>query len=516
MRAALGIDVGTTNAKAVLVDGEGRLLASAVRPIATRRLGDRASQDADAVWSAVRGAVRVVTTAAPAAANAVEAVLCASQYSSIVPVGGGGRPSAPMLLYLDKAGTDHSFAVMERHTDAFELFLGRHGIPPIGGGLSLAHLLHLQLDRPEVHAATDVYLEPMDFVNLRLTGRAAATQCTMLMSQLCDNRTQGATEYDAQLLDRSGVDSSRLPPLIAIDAAVGELLPEVAADLGLGPRALVYAGVNDSQAGVIATGAFAAGRGGVMIGTTSVLLETTDHLASDLDHEIVATPGPLPGCYVVFAENGLGGKALEHVLANVVYASDELADHLAGDHYEHLDAALGAAPAGSGGVLFCPWLAGTLSPAADPSVRGAFLNLSLDTRRTDLVRAVVEGICHNLAWLVPHVVAFTGAALHEVVFCGGAARSAQWAQTLADVLARPVRVVRDPELAVARAAALLALQRAGRLTESDLLALVDPAAVYEPRPELRDRYDAMQAQFQAAFSALQPISHALREAVEQR
>jgi xylulokinase len=248
-----------------------------------------------------------------------------------------------------------------------------------------------------------------------------------------------------------------------------------------------------------------------MIGTTSVLLETTDGLASDLDHEIVATPGPLPGRYVVFAENGLGGKALEHVLGSIVFASDELADHLARDHFERLDAALGAVPPGSGGVLFCPWLAGTLSPAADSAVRGAFLNLSLDTRRTHLVRAVVEGISHNLAWLFPYVIAFTGNEIDNVAFFGGAARSRRWAQILADIVNRPVHVLARPELAGARAAALLAFHRAGQLSEDDLVDLVETTAVYEPDAGCRAQYDTMQAQFEAAFVALRPLFHALNE-----
>lgn len=509
MPNALGIDIGTTNVKVVVTDDDGTIRAAAARPISTHRSGEVAEQDAEAVWTAASEAVRDATRAAPRPAAGITAVLCASQYSSIVPVDATGRATAPMALYLDRRGTDHSLAIMERHPDAFELFVTRHGIPPIGGGLSLAHLLHFQLDRPEVHAPTAAYLEPMDFVNLRLTGRVAASQCTMLMSQLCDNRTLTTTAYDPELLARAGVDPTRLPPLVPIDAAVGPILPDVAADLGIPERAIVYAGVNDSQAGAVATGAFRPGRVGAVIGTTSVLLETTDHLASDLEHELVATPSPLPGRYVVFAENGLGGKALEHVLGALVFASDELADHMALDHFQRLDAALAAAPPGSGGVLFCPWLAGTLSPAADARVRGAFLNLSLDTRRTHLVRAAVEGICHNLAWLVPAVVAFTGQPVDEVVFAGGAARSSEWSRILAGILDRPVHTLRSPDLAVARGAALLALQREGSLTTADLDSLVDADPPVEPSGAHRATYDRMHAQFRSAFEVLRPLYHAL-------
>jgi xylulokinase len=509
MTHALGIDVGTTNAKAALVADDGTIVASASRPIPMVRDGDVASQSPEALWDAVVGAVREVTGAAPDAASTVSSVLCASQYSSTVPVDAQGQPTADLVLYLDQRGTDHSFAIMEREPDSLLTFIDHHGIPPVGGGLSLAHLLHLQIDRPDVHAATATYLEPMDFVNLRLTGRVAATQCTMLTTQLCDNRTIGTSEYDPELIRLAGIDADRLPPLIGIGAAVGEPLPDVASALGIPADAVVYAGLNDSQAGAIATGAYTPGRAGAMIGTTTVLLETMDRKDTDLDHEIASIPGPLGGRYVVFAENGLGGKALEHVLGNLVFASDELADHVTADHFERLDDALRSVAPGSEGVLFLPWLAGTLAPRADTQMRGAFLNLSLDTRRTHLVRAVVEGICHNFAWLQPFVEAFTGEHIDEIVFGGGAARSAVWAQILADIVDRPVRTLASPDFACARAAALLAHQRAGVLAEEDLADFVVVDAEFDPQPAHRAIHDAVHTQFVAAFDALAPLYHGL-------
>jgi xylulokinase len=502
---ALGIDVGTTNAKVAIVGPDGSLAAAAQRPIATRRDGAVATQDPAALWAAVVEAVREAVRTAPEAAAAVTDVGVDSQYSSIVPVDRDGAAVGDLVLYLDQHGTDHSFAVLERHPEAFALWVERHGIPPVGNGLSLAHLLHLQLDHPELHAVTAAYLEPMDFVNLRLTGVVAANQCTMFMAQLCDNRTLGATAYDAELVDLSGVDPTTLPPLHPLDAPVGPVLPDVADELGIPRGATVHAAINDSHAGALATGVFRPGRAGAMIGTTSVLLDTADAHGTDLDHEVLSMPSPLPGRYLVWAENGLGGKALEHVLEHVVHAVDELGDHATDDQFARLDHALASVPAGSGGVVFLPWLTGSVSPQADPHVRGAFLNLSLDTGRTHLVRAVVEGICANLAWLLPVVERFSGHPITEVAFGGGAARSGTWASILADVLDRPVLTLRDPDQANARAVGLLALHRAGVLSEADLAARVETTGRCDPDPAVRPVHDRMQAAFEAAFSALRPI-----------
>ena len=130
---------------------------------------------------------------------------------------------------------------------------------------------------------------------------------------------------------------------------------------------------------------------------------------------------------------------MEGILNHLVHPDDALGDHGAADPFQGFESALAASPPGAGGVVFLPWLAGSLAPQADPSVRGGFLGVSLETNRVDLVRAAVEGVAHNLRWLLGPVEAFTGTTFDEAVLVGGAARSPGWTQVLADVLERPVR-----------------------------------------------------------------------------
>ena len=509
MAHTLGIDVGSTNAKVVLVAEDGTLVGRSSRPIPMLRVGDTATQDPRALWAAVVDAIRELTSAHPRAASDVVAVGTCSQYSSIVPVDAEGEPVDELLLYLDTRGTDHCFAIMERHPEAFDTWIEHHGIPPIGSGLSLGHMLHFQHDRPEGLEATAAWLEVMDLVTTRLTGRITATQSTMFTAQLCDNRTLGVTSYDPDLVAMSGIDVDRLPPLVAPDAVVGEMLPSMADDLGLPRGVVVAAGMNDSHAGAFATGAFAAGTTGLSIGTTAVLLDTFDRMAVDLDHEVLSMPSPLAGHYLVWAENGMAGKSVEHVLGELVHASDALGDHGSAQPFAALNAALAATEPGANGVLFLPWLTGSFSPHADRSVRGGFLNLSLDARRIDLVRAAVEGTAHNLRWLLPFVEQFAGRAGDRIVFGGGAARSELWAQIVADVLERPVATLTHPDHAVARAAGLVGLQRVGALPAGDLSDHVDVGATFEPDKATADLYAHRQTQFEAAFDALRPLHQAL-------
>jgi xylulokinase len=137
--------------------------------------------------------------------------------------------------------------------------------------------------------------------------------------------------------------------------------------------------------------------------------------------------------------------------------------------------------------------------------------MSLETDRADLVRAVVEGVAHNVAWLLPHVEAFTGERIDEITFVGGAARSARWCQVLADVIGRPVSPLTAPEGGAARAMALLALQRHGVISHADLdRAASTVTATYQPDSTLHEQYAYRQVQFEAAHAALLPISEALK------
>lgn len=509
MTAAVGLDIGTTNVKAVLVGDGGLPVAGAQRTVRTDRHDDAVEQDAEALWQHVVDCVAELTATRPEVAGRVGAIGVCSQYSSIVPVDARCEPVGPMVLWSDQRGTDHSLAILERDDTAFLTWLDLHGIPPLGGGLALAHLLHLQLDRPAQHATTAAYLEPMDYVTARLTGRIAATQHSMFMSQLCDNRSLDTRHYADELVIGSGVDVSTLPPLVAPDEPLGTLRPDVAAATGLPVDAVVHPGVNDTAIVGLASGMVRPGRAGLAIGTTSVVVDSVGFKDTDVDHEILSMPGLTTDRYLVFAENGYGGRLVEYVLDDIVYPNDALADHGTEERFARLDAALAGSAPGAGGALFLPWLGGSLAPSADPGMRGGFINVSLATRRVDLVRAVTEGVAHNLAWLIPHVEAFTGATIDELAFVGGSAHSPEWCQILADVLDRTVAPAVDPDTAVARAAARLALARIGAIDRADVEAGVELGAWYDPRADHRQMYDCHQHQFETAFEALRPISEAL-------
>lgn len=524
---ALGIDVGSTNVKVVVVDEHSGVAAAASRPVRTLVEGAAVGQDPDELWSAVVDAVQQVTATEPAAAADVVSIGVCSQYSSIVPVDAAGAALRPVKLYRDTRGADRCWEILGRHDDAFDTWVARHGIPPVGGGLSLGHLLHFQHDEPQVHERTVAYLEVMDLVNLRLTGRVAATQCTMFATQLCDNRRVGAVAYDDELVAMAGLDVDRLPPLIDIDGVHGHLDAGVAAQLGLPSGIEVRAAMNDTQAGAFATAALAPdrpGRGGIVVGTTGVLIRSMDHHAVDLDHEILAMPVPVADRYVVMAENGVAGAAIEHALGvlSPKGSTDPAGDRPpvaaagsggpvtpgnGGQRFAELEDALARTSSGAGGVLFLPWLAGSMSPATAAEMRGGYLGMTLGTERAELLRATVEGVARNLRWLLPAVDALAGDATTELCFGGGGARSLGVARVLAEVCGRPVSVLERPELAAARAVGAVALARHGGHDPVDVALPV--GEIIQPDRAATEVHDRMQPVFEEAFSATRPICQAL-------
>ena len=514
----LAIDLGTSGPKAAVVELSGRILATAHRSVDTLLLPDGgAEQDAEAVWSAVRSACGEALRSPGAAAADVRAVICSSQYSSIVPVDRDGRPTMNMLLWLDRRGETARLRRMPgfppRTDTPWQLltWLRIHGMPPVAGGISLTHMRWIKYARPDVYERTATFLEPMDYVTLRLSGRASANQCTAFMSLMTDNRNLQAMDYDPRLVRYSTLDRDKLPDLVAPGSTVGNVLPEVAAELGLSPQTRVVSGLNDTQCGGVGTCAFTGTHAAISVGSTSVMITHLAAKRTDVRHAILSMPSPVPETYFVMAENGTGGGTLEHFLGNLVYASDRFGELTARDRYALLQRTVDATPAGSGGVLFLPWLGGSLAPAADARMRGGFLNLGLATTRSQLARAVLEGVALNLRWLRPAVERFVKRRFSHFVFYGGGAESDAWSQIMSDVLGAPVHQLEHPRYATGRGAALLAFQALGMIGFDEFQARVPVRRVYEPNPAHGRLYADLSRQFIRAFRATRPIIHALSE-----
>ena len=510
-RYIVSLDLGTSGLKAALVSDGGEIVASAYRPVETILVEPNgAEQDAEAIWAATKDAMREVVQEAARPAKEIIAIAIASQFSSVVPVDRSGKPVMNLILWMDKRGGAYSREIYCRHPGAIATWVDVHGALPLpSGNDTLSHMLWVKEARPDVYQRTHKFLEPMDYLTARLSGEITANACTVFMMVLTDNRQLDDVHYDDTLIEMSGIDREKLPDLVPILSSVGTVLPAVAAEIGLSPETQVLSGLNDTQAVAVGTGTFLEGHGGVNIGTTSQILAHRADKASDLEHAIVSSPSPIAGRYVAIAENGIGAKALDHFLTNVTFASDALADHTTEDMFGGVDALVRDVPAGSGSVLFLPWLTGSHAPSSNENARGGFLNLSLSTTRALMVRSILEGVAYNLRWLLPSVEQFAGKEFDEIYFSGGGALSDEWSQILADVMGRPLLQLEDPRHCITRTTAFLGFERLGHLEMSDFPLIRHVRRTYEPRPERSAIYDELFEQFLAAFDRNRPIFDSL-------
>jgi len=511
----LSIDQGTSVAKVALIGESGRLAAAASRPIPLITLpGGGCEQNPDAVWKAVKDASREAVVKSGVSAEFIAGVICTSQYSSIVPVDTDGNHLMNMIMHLDHRGAPSN---LKQYPDFKKdgphhvlKWIRLNGLMPLGTGVdSVSHMRYIKFARPDVYERTHAFLEAMDFLTMKFTGRATANQCTALLMLTVDNRKLNVTDYHPKLIEYSQIDREKWPDLVPVDAIVGKVRPDVAEEIGLSPDTQVITGINDTQAGGVASHAFKGNHGGISIGTTGVIVTQVDFKRTDIRHSLVSMPSPIPDTYFVMAESNVAGKVLEYVLTNLIYAKDRFADHSTEEAFAALDEVLASIPAGSDNLIFLPWLTGSLAPVDDSRMRGGFLNIKLDTTREHLARAAVEGVTMNLRWLSEAVEKFTKREFSHFLFYGGAARSNQWGQIMADIMNRPVHELADPEYAVALGGAMLAFQRLGIIAYDDFENLVRIRKVYEPQPENRQAYDELFVQFLETFKKNRPIFRAL-------
>ncbi|NNK06733.1 MAG: carbohydrate kinase, partial [Myxococcales bacterium] len=289
----LAVDLGTSNVKAAVVDRHGTLLGTGSGSIETIHGPDGgAEQDAERVWQTVLDAADQAL-ASLSNRGEVRGIACGSQYSSIVPVDRDGLPTANMVVWMDQRGAPARLTELPggRGMKPNLYQLGRwvqiHGIPPLDSGAdSLAHMRWLKLARPDAYERTAKFLEPMDYVAMRLSGRPVTNRCSSFLMLLTDNRRSEPT-YHPSLLKWSGIDSEKLPEIVPVDEPLGPVLPEVAERLGLAQDTLVFPAINDTQAGGVGAAAFAGDHAGISIGTTGVCVTHVDFKKTDILNSLV-------------------------------------------------------------------------------------------------------------------------------------------------------------------------------------------------------------------------------------
>jgi xylulokinase len=505
----LAIDLGTGGPKVAVVAADGHIVAHESEPTTLLLSGDGgAEQDPDEWWKAVTAATRRVLERDPVTVEDIEAVSVTAQWSGTVAVDASGRHLMNAVIWMDSRGARYIGEVTggplrvqgydPRKLRAFIRTSG--GIPSHSGKDPTAHILFIKHDRPAVYRSTATFLEPADYLNLRLCGRAVSSFDCIAAHWVTDNRDVRNIRYDEHLIALSGLDRAKLPQLVPSATVVGTLTQQAAADLGLRPATKVVTACGDVHSAVVGSGAITDYAGHIYIGTSSWLSCHVPWKRTDILHNQAALPSALPGRYFIANEQESAGACLTFLRDNVFFADDDLATDPDGrDVLATFDRIVARTPAGSGRTLFTPWLNGERTPVDDHTVRGGWHNLSLSTTRAELVRSVYEGVAFNGRWLLQVVERFAKRRLPALNFIGGGARSDVWCQIHADVLDREIRQVADPQQANVRGAAFIGLIALGHATAQELARKVAISATYRPDPATRSTYDELYREFRNIY-----------------
>jgi xylulokinase len=380
------------------------------------------------------------------------------------------------------------------------------GAPSATGKDQAAHMLWVRDELPEVYEKTAVFLDVLDYLNLRLTGRVVATVDSILTAWVTDNRDPHRVRYDDGLVTGSGIDRSKLPEIVACTDVIGTLTTAAASHLGLPTSVQVVAGAIDTSAAAIGAGTVGSGECHLYLGTSSWIAGHVPTKKTDIVNGVASVPCALSDRYLMIALQATAAGNLNWLRDNVVGAADPLvAADVRGEFFAASDLIVPTVPAGSNGVLYTPWIYGERVPVDDLTLRAGLFNVSLHNTRADLLRAVFEGIALNTRWMLGPVNRFLGAPVSSIRLVGGGARSDSWTQILADVLDVQVQRVEQPVAANARGAGLIGAMGTGAITASDVPGLVRVADVFEPDPRTRGVYDEAFRTFVDLHRRLAPV-----------
>jgi xylulokinase len=487
----LGIDLGTSSVKAVLVEAEdGRTVGqgSAEYPIHCSEAGF-AEQDPVEWWRAAILAVRAALNSAERKLLPAAIGLSGQMHGTIL-LSAQDEPLSPAVIWPDLRSRDEVREITDR--------VGARRLieitgSPLAPGFQAATLRWFQGERTEIWKRASKILLPKDYLRWRLTGEFASDPSDGSGTGMFDVQQR---DWSVEILDSLQIEAGRLPSIQPSTNLAGELGPEVSNAFGLPPRLPVVIGAADTACRLLGVGAMQPGTLVVSISTGGQLIQAAGAPRIDRSgrtHTFCSALEPREtqaGWYRMGATLS-AGQSLRWLKENVFALSDE-------GGYDQLTAMAEQVPVGSRGLIFLPYLAGERTPLMDPAARGLFLGLTLAHGRAEMVRAIMEGVTLSLYEAFRALVESI-ANPERILLAGGGARSRLWQQMVADVFGLPLRPLGGTEHS-ALGAAWLAGLGTGLIS---LDAMAPDASKYGPmiEPDLtrRETYQELLAIFRRAY-----------------
>lgn len=528
----IAYDIGTTGVKTCLFEA-GKALQLVAGEYEGYELyilpNGGAEQDADEWWEAMKKSTRRLIEKCKVDPKDIIGISFCSQMQGFVAVGKDGKALRRPMSYMDqRAGKE--FADCQTHgitisgVNIFMLLksLMRTKAASTSVKDPLWKYKWVQKNEPEVYKKLHKWLDVKEYLICRCTGEFVMTPDSAYSTFLFDSRPDKNCWSD-KLCKMYGVEPKHLPRIIGCTEVAGTLTEEAACDLGLAVGCPVYGGGGDATLIGLGAGCTEVGQTHIYSGTSGWVGTIIDRQKVDIIAMIAGIIGAQSGKYNYFAEMETAGKCFEWVKDHLVL--DEINVYLKKTHvaeseesvyeslYDYMTDTVSKIPAGANGVMFTPWLHGNRCPFEDPSAAGMFFNIRLDTGKTEMLRAVLEGICYHLRWMLEceEKKISTSSVLR---FVGGGALSSVTCQILADMTGRRVETVASTKDVGAVGAAMLVAVGSGLIGDlGEAASLIKVEKVYEPSPENKAVYDRNFEVFKNLYTANKKNFAALNQEV---
>ena len=479
----IGIDLGTTNLKAAVYDGQFRCIATESEPVAYEKEGDRVEFDPEKYFLSLTRVVARLISSGSAAPGEVRCIGLTGQAETLVVLDREGKPLMNAISWMDERSREECRDIAECFTpEEIEAVTGQMAVLPTWPATKI---LWLKRNRPDVYKNAATYMLLKDFITFRLTGRMLADCSIATFSFYFDiyNRC-----YWQKMLDIIGIEPGQLPPLAEPGSRAGTLTPEAARLCSLPQSAEVNLGTLDHFAGMIGTGNTREGWISLSTGTVMALAVMAKKPENG-SYGIAMHYGFRPGTYVMLPVAESGGVCLEWFrntcMSGITYG--EMNEEL-----EKRDL--------PGQILFLPYLVGTNAPEFDEKACGLFYGLRGNNDVIDMAGAVMEGVAFLLRKNCDSIVK-TGMALTGIIATGGGAKSPVWCQMQADITGLPVMVPREKETACLGAAIMAAAGMGDFASLEEVCALANGVEMHY-EPHCTPAYERKYRQFGFLYDAM--------------
>ena len=496
----MGIDVGTTGCKVVAFDETGSVLAQAGReyPLISPQ-PSWYELDPDQVWDFVCDCLREVN--GQLARDPVSALSLSSQGEAMTPITRDGVVLANSPISSDSRN--------RAQTAEMEAALGAQRIyqltgQPMGTIYTLPKILWWRDNAPQILERAWKFLCYVDFVAYRL-GVEPAIDHSMAARTLAFDVHE--LDWSDELLAAGGVRRDQLARPVASGTIIGEIPRSLADRLGFKGSVKVVTGGHDQPAGALGAGVLEPGRAMLSIGTTEALVTVTSRPRMEmLEYHLSCYPHAAPGLFITLGGNQTGGRLLRWYRDELAAAERSIAEASGRDVYDVIVEQIDDAP---GRLLLLPYFVGSGTLFDDPSATGALIGLTFDTKRADIVRAILEGLTYEQA-LVLRRLKEIGVEVSHLTAIGGGSRSERWMQIKSDITDLPVSVLHTSE-AASLGVAMLAGWATGVYASLAEAAeqLIKVRNTFTPRAERSAHYQQQLTMYGDLYQALRPIYRAM-------